>query len=123
MRAEAYAVAGPYVGTAVHTVWKLPFERSIFGDVAVVLFLLAQCLDGVFTYVGVASFGISIEANPLIAGLMTTFGHGAALAGAKSVAAILGICLHLRQVHGAVALLTGFYIAAAVVPWTMILFF
>jgi uncharacterized membrane protein len=104
-------------------VWKLPFERSIFGDVAVVLFLLAQCLDGVFTYVGVASFGISIEANPLIAGLMTTFGHGAALAGAKSVAAILGICLHLRQVHGAVALLTGFYIAAAVVPWTMILFF
>jgi hypothetical protein len=42
---------------------------------------------------------------------------------AKVTAAFLGICLHLRQVHLAVALLTGFYAAAALAPWTLILFF
>ena len=43
---------------------------SLFGDVIVIVFLLAQCFDGVFTYVGVISFGMGIEANPLIATLM-----------------------------------------------------
>jgi uncharacterized membrane protein len=90
--------------------------------VVVVVFLLAQCFDGVFTYVGVLTFGLSIEANPLIATLMDTFGHGVALTGAKMVAAVLGICLHLRQVHSAVAVLAGFYILVAIVPWVMILF-
>jgi uncharacterized membrane protein len=121
MAAEAYALAEPFVGITVPKV--RPVRRSLFGDVAVVLFLLAQCFDGVFTYVGVASFGIAIEANPILASLMTTFGHGAALAGAKAVAGILGICLHLHEVHGAVALLTGFYVAVALVPWAAILFF
>jgi hypothetical protein len=77
----------------------------------------------VFTYVGVASFGRSVEANPIIVALMGAFGEGVALAGAKIVAGALGICLHLREVHGAVALLTGFYIAAAIVPWSVLLFF
>jgi hypothetical protein len=80
------------------------------------VFLLAQCFDGVFTYVGVLSFGVSIEANPLIATLMSTFGHGVALAGTKLIAAGLGICLHLRQIHSAVAILAGFYIVVAIVP-------
>lgn len=95
----------------------------MFGDVAVVLFLLAQCCDGVFTYVGVTTFGTGIEANPIIASLMHVFGQGAALAGAKSVAAVLGICLHLREIHVVVAVLTAFYFAAAIIPWTAILFF
>jgi hypothetical protein len=95
---------------------------SLFGDVVVVVFLLAQCFDGVLTYVGVMTFGLSIEANPLIATLMDTFGHGVALTGAKMVGAALGICLHLRQVHGAVAVLAAFYIIVAIVPWIMILF-
>ena len=123
MAAETYIVSPPMFGSAAPTVWSPPARRSLFGDVAVTLFLLAQCFDGVFTYVGVASFGISVEANPIIVALMTTFGQGVALTGAKVVAAILGIGLHLREVHGAVALLTGFYIAAAIVPWTALLFF
>lgn len=98
-------------------------RRWLFGDVALVAFLLAQCLDGVFTYVGVVAFGIGIEANPLIAGLMTHLGHGPGLLSAKLVAALLGITLHLCQVHHVVALLTGFYIAAAIAPWASILFF
>ena len=95
---------------------------SLFGDLVVIVFLLAQCLDGVFTYIGVVSFGLSIEANPIIAALMNTFGHGVALTGAKMVAATLGICLHLRQIHSAVAILAGFYLVVAIVPWIMILF-
>lgn len=109
-------------GTAVPTVGSQPSVRSRLGDVALVLFLLAQCFDGALTYVGVISFGIESEANPLISGLMLRFGEEAGLLGAKVVAALLGIALHLRQVHGAVALLTVFYVAAAIVPWTAILF-
>jgi uncharacterized membrane protein len=88
----------------------------------VIVFLLAQCFDGVFTYVGVMSFGVGIEANPIIAALMGVFGHGVALTAAKLTAASLGICLHLRRIHCAVAVLAGFYIIVAIVPWMMILF-
>jgi hypothetical protein len=103
-------------------VWRDEAPRSRFGDVVLVIFLLAQCFDGVFTYVGVQTFGMEIEANPLIAGLMLHFGQGTGLLGAKIVAAALGIALHVRRVHGAVALLAAFYLGAAVMPWTAILF-
>jgi uncharacterized membrane protein len=97
-------------------------RRSLFGDLMVITFLLAQCFDGVFTYVGVMMYGVGIEANPLLASLMTAFGYGVALTVAKVLAAGLGICLHLRGVHGAVAALAGFYLLVAIVPWTIILF-
>lgn len=84
---------------------------------------MAQGLDGVFTYVGVTTFGVGIEANPIIASLMTHLGPGVGLAGAKVLAGFLGICLHLREIHQAVALLSGFYLVVAVAPWTIILFF
>jgi hypothetical protein len=54
---------------------------------------------------------------------MTHLGHGPGLLSAKIVAAFLGICLHFREVHLAVAMLTGFYTAVALAPWTLILFF
>lgn len=123
MAADAWTYRAPLVGNSLPTVWNRTVRPSLFGDIAVVLFLLAQCFDGVLTYVGVASYGIGIEANPVLTLIMTTFGHGAGLTGAKVVAATLGICLHLREVHTAVALLTGFYFAAAIAPWTAILFF
>lgn len=123
MAAQAYAFTVPFVGTGLPTRGNRSTHRSLFGDTALVLFLLSQCFDGVFTYVGVASFGITIEANPLVATLMSTFGHGTALVGAKAIAGFLGICLHVRQVHGTVAALAGFYVAAAIVPWAAILFF
>jgi hypothetical protein len=95
---------------------------SRLGDVLLVLFLLAQCLDGVLTYVGVLSYGPAVEANPLVAGLMLRFGEGGGLLGAKIVASALGIALHLRQVHVAIALLTAFYVGVAILPWTILLF-
>jgi hypothetical protein len=111
-----------FSGTAVPKVWNLPARRSWFGDLVLLVFLVAQCMDGVFTYVGVVSFGLGAEANPVVAGLMAAVGHGTGLVAAKAVAMALGIALHVRQVHVAVALLTGFYVVVAVLPWFAILF-
>jgi hypothetical protein len=123
MEATSYAAAAPFGGTSAPQEWNQTATRSYFGDLVIVTFLLAQCFDGIFTYIGVLTFGIGIEANPVIASLMGAFGFGPALTGAKIVASLLGICLHLREIHVAVAILAGFYLAAAVLPWTAILFF
>lgn len=96
--------------------WEEP--KSLFGDLVVVSFLLVQCLDGVFTYLGVAIWGPTIEANPLIGSAMAVAGVGAGLGAAKLVAIGFGILLHLRRVHNLVALLTALYFAAAILPWT-----
>jgi hypothetical protein len=93
-----------------------------FGNWAIVLFLVMQGLDGVFTYVGLAVYGPAIEANPLLSWLMHNFGTAPALAGAKLTAAGLGIVLHLVAVHRAVALLAILYACAAILPWTHLLF-
>jgi hypothetical protein len=93
------------------------------GNIAVILFLVAQACDGVLTYVGVSLYGVSIEGNPLLGWLMGTMGEGPALAAAKMTAGGLGIALHLAAVHRLVAALTGFYFVMAIVPWIGILFF
>ena len=119
------ATRGPLsgiLGIPLPSVWIGPATESRFGDAAVLLFLVAQCLDGVLTYVGVATYGVSSEGNPILALLMRTIGHGAALVTSKTVAAALGIALHLAQVHLAVALLAAFYLIVAVLPWGVILF-
>ena len=97
--------------------------HSRFGDAVIVLFLCAQAADGVMTYAGVTTLGVHIEANPLLASLMVMFGQGAAVVGAKLVAAGLGISLHLVGVHRILAILTGIYMVAAVLPWAGLLLF
>jgi hypothetical protein len=97
-------------------------SRRLFGDLAVIVFLLAQASDGVLTYIGVSTYGATIEGNPLIAWLMTAMGPGAGLAMAKLTAGTFGVALHLSAVHRAVALLAGFYIIVAIIPWIGILF-
>jgi hypothetical protein len=94
-----------------------------FGDIALGIFLLTQLLDGVYTYVGVRTFGIHAEGNPLMASLMTYLGSGPALLSAKVASSGMGICLYLCGIHAVVALLAGLYLAAAIAPWTVILFF
>jgi len=96
---------------------------ATFGKLALAVFLVMQCLDGVLTYLGVTAFGIAIEGNPIVAALMTHLGHGLGLLSAKAAAAALGVCLHLHEIHSVVALLAGFYLTVAVAPWTLILFF
>jgi uncharacterized membrane protein len=123
MGATSYASPETLWGAALPKVWNPSARRrDRFGNVALVLFLLAQCFDGVLTYVGVVTFGTGIEANPLIATLMGYLGAATALLTAKAIAATLGIALHLRGVHSAVAMLTAFYFAVAIVPWLAILF-
>lgn len=98
-------------------------RRTLFGDVALLLFLLAQASDGVLTYIGVATYGTAMEGNPLITWLMHAMGEGPALTTAKIAAAACGIALHLSSVHYVVAALAAFYVAVAIVPWMTLLFF
>jgi Domain of unknown function (DUF5658) len=96
--------------------WDEP--RSRFGDLVVVGFMLMQCLDAVFTYLGVSIWGPTIEANPIISSAMAVGGVVAGLGSAKLVAIGFGMLLHLRRVHNLVALLTIVYFAVAILPWT-----
>ena len=98
--------------------WDTP--RSRFGDIVVLGFLLTQCLDGAFTYLGISLWGLAIEANPIISSAISYAGLGVGLAGAKLFAAALGIALHLCRVHNVVALLTAIYLVGAIAPWTAI---
>src|SRR5215212_2404618 len=95
--------------------WDEP--KSRFGDLVVVGFLLMQCLDAVFTYVGVTIWGPVIEANPLISSAMGAIGVFAGLGAAKAVAIGFGCVLHLHRVHNLVALLTAIYFTVAILPW------
>jgi hypothetical protein len=106
------------------TAWRWIFNRSAdsrFGNSVVLIFLVAQALDGVLTYVGLASAGHVTEGNPLVAGLMGAVGLGPALVSAKLGASSLGVALHLSGTHRLMALLTAIYFAAAILPWTAIL--
>ena len=107
----------PRVGTPSNS------SQTRFGDIALVVFLLAQAFDGVLTYVGVTTYGLRMEGNPFIGWLMSAMGQAAGLATAKVAAGFFGIALHLSAVHKAVALLAVFYVAVAVVPWITILFY
>ena len=94
----------------------------LFGDLAVVVFLLAQVSDGVLTYIGVSTYGVAIEGNPLITWLMESMGEGPGLAAAKVAAGLFGMALHIAGVHKAVATLAGFYVVVAIGPWVTILY-
>jgi hypothetical protein len=99
----------------------LELSRSTtFGNIVIVLFFVSQALDGAFTYIGIRTFGVSIEGNPLLAWLMASFGAAPALAGAKLAAVGFGMILHLAAVHRAVALLTALYLSAALLPWMLL---
>ena len=99
-----------------------PTTRSVFGDIVLVLFMLAQAFDGVLTYIGVSTYGLEMEGNPIVAWLMATFGCEAGLAAAKVTAAVFGFALHCHAVHKTIAALTVFYLVVAIVPWVAVLY-
>lgn len=96
---------------------------SLFGDLAVLAFLSAQACDGVLTYVGLSVFGQHMEGNPLVGALVGAIGAGPALAVAKLTAGSLGCVLHIVGAHRVIAALTLVYVAAAVLPWSALLWF
>ena len=85
------------------------------------VFVLAQVADGSLTYLGIKTLGTAIEANPLLAWYMTAGGATVAIVGAKLFALACGIVLHLRAMHGVMALLTVLYVAASLGPWAVVL--
>jgi hypothetical protein len=88
---------------------------------ALALFVAVQVADGVLTSLGIARFGVGVEANPLLIQSMSVFGCGPALAMAKAVAIAGGGVLHLYSYHLVLAVLTVGYVFATVLPWALIL--
>lgn len=103
----------------LYTPWDT--RDSLFGNLVVIGFLLVQVLDGGLTYLGIAIWGPGIEGNPLLSSAIAYAGTATSLAVAKSIAIGFGMVLHLYRVHTLVAVLTLFYVAAAIIPWTALL--
>jgi hypothetical protein len=115
---EDFRVGSSEVLTAMASLVRKFQTRSLSkGELAILAFFVAQALDAAFTYWGVARHGRSMEGNPLLASLMFSIGEGPALASAKLLAAGCGMILHLTHVHRIVAVLTAFYVCAALLPW------
>lgn len=85
--------------------------------VVLLLFLAAQLLDGLFTYVAVSAVGVRAEGNMLLATWMELVGPGPTLVVAKLVAAGAGVLVYHRGMHGLLATLTVLYGVVAIGPW------
>jgi uncharacterized membrane protein len=97
------------------------WSEEAFGNVVIVVFLIAQVLDGAFTYLGISSYGLT-EGNPLIAHFIERHGAGPSLTVAKILAVVCSMALHLLGLHRTLGLLTLMYLMLAVLPWTYLLF-
>jgi hypothetical protein len=82
-----------------------------------VAFVLVQALDGVMTLVGMHTFGLRIEANPLIAWYAHTLGPEVAVSAAKLFAVGCGVALYVTAHYRTIAALAVTYVLCAVGPW------
>ena len=99
----------------------LSWRQWRFGEIALVIFIVTQALDGVLTYMGIRRFGTDIEANALITWYALSVGAGRALIGAKAFAVVCATILYMNNRHRVIGILTVMYLAAAVWPWTRLL--
>jgi hypothetical protein len=81
------------------------------------LFLVAQLWDGIFTWVAVDSHGVAAEGNSILATWMLLAGPAPTLLAAKIGAAAGGVLLYARGVHAILAGLTLLYVVGAIGPW------
>jgi hypothetical protein len=86
-----------------------------------IIFLLAQILDGGLTYIGVRQFGIEAEGNVLLTTLMHAWGAGPTLVAAKLFASACGVILFAMSVYRVLAAAAGACIGVAIVPWLVAL--
>jgi hypothetical protein len=84
------------------------------------LFLVAQVADGLFTYVAVSALGPGVERNFILAIWMVLVGPAPTLLVAKGLAVAGGILVYRHGFHGVLAGLTALYAIAAVGPWVHI---
>jgi hypothetical protein len=92
----------------------------VLSRVILLLFLAAQCFDGVFTYAAVHAYGPHAEGNILIATWISLVGPAVALFGAKTVASACGVLLYMRGMHRTLSLLTMVYGVGAIGPWLVV---
>jgi hypothetical protein len=85
------------------------------------IFVVFQISDGLLTYAAVQVFGIHAEGNPLLVTWMHLAGPAQTLFGAKLLACGCGVILYALGVSRILALLTLFYLGAAIVPWLSVL--
>jgi hypothetical protein len=85
--------------------------------IVLLLFLVAQFWDGVFTWVAVDAHGIAAEGNTILATWMLLAGPVPVLLAAKLGAAAAGVLLYVRGIHAPLAGLTLFYAVGAIGPW------
>jgi hypothetical protein len=81
------------------------------------LFLVSQAYDGLFTYVAVRAHGVEAEGNLILGAWMTLVGPTATLVVAKLLAAASGLFVYARGLDVTLAILTGLYLFAAIGPW------
>ena len=86
-----------------------------------IAFVLVQALDGAMTLIGMHTFGLDIEANPLISWYAYTFGPAIAVSAAKLFAVGCGIALYLTARYRTIAVLACAYLLCAVGPWVHLL--
>lgn len=84
------------------------------------LFLVAQMFDGLFTYVAVSAVGTQVEGNVILSTWMNLVGPGLTLVVAKLVAATAGVFVYYRGLHGLLAGLTVLYGVVAIGPWLLV---
>ena len=92
-----------------------------------VLLAFLQLLDGIFTSMGVARWGTSVEGNPFLRTMMEQFGHLPTLALMKCLAIGIICCLTMLAqerpwVKNAMSAVCCVYVVAAIIPWAFILF-
>jgi hypothetical protein len=90
------------------------------GAMVLAAFAFVQCADAWMTAIGIVRFGPTIEANPLLAFYVSTFGAGAIVA-AKLIALACAAVLHLHAHSVVLIVLTLAYIAFAILPWLCVL--
>ena len=100
---------------------RLPRRQTSSVEGLWLAFVAVQVLDGVLTYIGVRTFGLGIEANPLVAWYAGAFGPAAGLAAAKLFAIACASVLFATARHRTVAVLTMVYLVFAIMPWAHVL--
>ena len=97
--------------------------RSSLGLGAPILFVFVavQCTDAWLTAIGIGRFGSTIEANPILAWYVTTFGAGITLVSAKAIAVGCAAALYAQAWHRTLAALTLLYLIFAIIPWMLAL--
>jgi uncharacterized membrane protein len=90
------------------------------------LLILVQILDGLFTAIGINSFGIAIEGNPLIRSAIEVWGVVPTLFSIKlaTITVTIFLMFMVREVEWlrkALQLTVGVYLLAAIIPWSAIL--